>query len=376
MAMVSNESNGTTEGSSRQQLSQKTPLFPIPDPKDRIKLGMVGLNFGRKLIESNFRNGPASTFFDLSAVCDLNQQRANAVGEELGVSVHHSLESLLEDPDISALALITGPAKRAKYIRQIIESGKDVMTTKPLELDSSAALQVLQLARELGRVVHLNSPAPFPSPDLSQILEWQSSHELGRPIAARADVWASYREEADGSWYDDPELCPAAPIFRLGIYLINDLIRLIGNPVSVSVMESRILTGRPTSDSAQLSLRFENDALATIFGSFCVNDGHWWRNSLTLNYENGTVYRNVGPTWGFDPRFEPELELVTYDGTVQQVKKKGIKGSSEDYQWGAFYQAIQGQPQRGELGPEQMAISLRVIEAMKRAIISKKIEEV
>lgn len=376
MAIVSNESNGTTVINSRQHLSHQGSLIRNPSPSNRIKLGMVGLNFGRKLIESNFRNGSASTFFDLSAVCDLDPRRADAVGDELGVNVHHTLESILEDPEITALALITGPSKRAKYIKQIIESGKDVMTTKPLELDSLAALEVLQLARELGRVVHLNSPAPLPSADLAQILSWQSKYQLGQPIAARADIWASYREEADGTWYDDPELCPAAPIFRIGIYLINDLIRLIGNPVSVSVMESRLFTGRPTADSAQLNLRFENEALATIFGSFCINDGHWWRNSLTLNYKNGTVYRNVGPTEGLDPRAEPELELVTYDGQTQHVERTTVEGSSEDYQWGAFYHAIQGESLLDEPSPEQMAMSLRVIEAMKRAIKSKKIEQV
>lgn len=89
------------------------------------------------------------------------------------------------------------------------------------------------------------SMSTVPSPDLNQILLWREDLRLGRPIAARADIWSSYREAADGSWYDDPEKCPVAPIFRLGIYLINDLIRLVGKPVAVSVMSSRLFTGRP-----------------------------------------------------------------------------------------------------------------------------------
>jgi predicted dehydrogenase len=147
------------------------------------------------------------------------------------------------------------------------------MTTKPLELDASAALSVLREAREMGRVIHLNSPAPVLPMDISQIMEWQSAYKLGNPVGCRADVWASYTEQADGSWYDDPERCPVAPIFRLGIYLINDLIAIFGEPEEVQVFASRIATGRPTPDTAQLGIRFANGGLANIFSSFCVRDG-------------------------------------------------------------------------------------------------------
>lgn len=74
------------------------------------------------------------------------------------------------------------------------------------------------------------------------------------PLGARADIWASYREQADGTWYDDPQKCPVAPVFLLGIYLINDLIQLFGPVRDVQVLQSRLSTGRPTADNGQLSL--------------------------------------------------------------------------------------------------------------------------
>ena len=89
-------------------------------------------------------------------------------------------------------------------IRRIVSAGKDVITTKPFELDPRAARGALEEAAALGRVVHLNSPRPRLAADLRQILRWQQQYELGRPVAARAETWCSYREQADGSWYDDP----------------------------------------------------------------------------------------------------------------------------------------------------------------------------
>jgi predicted dehydrogenase len=192
----------------------------------------------------------------------------------------------------------------------------------------------------------------------------------------RADIWANYREVEDGSWYDDPAKCPVAPIFRLGIYLINDLLRLVGRPVAVSVMSSRIFTGRPTADTAQAAISFADGTLANIFSSFCINDAHWWMSSLTLNYENGTVYRNVGPTCGTDPRREPELAVVTNRSGRQETFRAIAKGASEDYQWDVFYDAILGHPREDELLPEDVVAAIRVVQAMARAQESGKTEPV
>src|SRR5690606_1581322 len=95
------------------------------------------------------------------------------------------------------------------------------MTTKPFEVDPDAAADVLAEAQRLGRFVHLNSPTPVMPVDLQQVLDWRDRFDLGRPVGCRLETYASYHEQADGSWLDDPERCPAAPIFRLGIYLIN-----------------------------------------------------------------------------------------------------------------------------------------------------------
>jgi len=225
---------------------------------------------------------------------------------------------------------------------------------------------VLAEARQLGRVIHLNSPAPTLPADLLQIQAWQQHYQLGRPVGCRADVWASYREQADGSWYDDPQRCPVAPVFRLGIYLINDLVRLFGEAAAVQVMYSLLNTGRPTPDNAQLAIRFQNGALANVFASFCVNDGDHYRNSLTLNFENGTVYRNVGPAQ--TPDVTAELSLImASDGQRKLVEQVQLPSTSGEYQWDVFARAVRGEKIAGEVSPAQIVAGLKVIDAMTRA---------
>ena len=343
---------------------------------NKINIGIVGLNWGVKIIEHQLLGGPAEPYFKLAAVCQRSRDKADAVAAKYGVKAYYGIDDLLADPDIPAIGLMTGPVGRAEQIGKIVEAGKHVITTKPIEVDPDAALAVLKRARELKRAVHLNSPSPLFSPDLEQIARWRRDLELGRPIAARADIWSNYRETADGSWYDDDAECPVAPIFRLGIYLINDLMRIFGEPESVSVMRSRLFTGRPTPDNAQLGIQFKNGALATVFSSFCINDGQWWLSTLTLNFENGTVYRNIGPIQTECPREHPEMAVVVRRDGRPVTQQAIASASTEDYQWDAFHRAVLGETLENETTPEEIVAGLRVIQAMARAEKSGRIEPV
>ena len=342
----------------------------------QIPIGVIGLHYGRWIIEALSSPKSAGRYFRLAAVCDLDVGMARSMGDKFGVKAA-SLDELLADSDIPAIGLFTGPDGRAEMIRKIIRAGKDVMTTKPFELDAPKALLVLEEARSLGRVVHLNSPAPVTPPDVAQIERWRDQYQLGRPIACRAETYASYREVADGSWYDDQIRCPVSPVFRIGIYLINDLVRLFGEAESVQALTSRIRTGRPTPDNAQLGILFKNGALATVFASvfasLCVDDGQRWSDSLTLNYENGTIYRNVGPlVFGGGPEGTATLCLLTQKGSSPLVEKVQHKQRSGLYNWKAFHRAIHGE--KKETPAFEIEQALRITAAMARAEKSGKTE--
>ena len=342
-------------------------------PSTRIPIAIVGLNFGRWIIDRLLKPGPGLEHFEVAAVCDLDEAKAKDMAAQIGARAFTSLDELLADPSIPAIGLFTGPFGRAELIQKIIRAGKDVMTTKPFELDETKALAVLDEARSLGRVVHLNSPNPVLPPDLLQIELWREKHNLGRPIGCRTEAYAPYNEVADGSWYDDPVRCPLAPVFRIGIYLINDLVQVFGRAESVQVFSSRIRTGRPTPDNAQLGIRFKNGAIANIFASLCVEDGQRWANSMTLNFENGTIYRNVGHlVFGAGPDGPSKLDLVGSHDGCPFVETAEFRDGSGEYQWEAFYRAIRGE--RIETSPEIVAQGIQIIAAMARAEKSGKTE--
>jgi predicted dehydrogenase len=340
-----------------------------------LPIAVVGLNFGRHILDE-LRTAPIRDRFRIAAVCDLDAAKARHFAEELQVKAYTRLDELLADDEIRLLGLFTGPAGRAELLRQVIRAGRDVMTTKPFELDPAAARAVLEEAASLGRVIHLNSPSPLPQQWMQQLLAWQKQFDLGHPVSCHSEATVSYREQADGGWYDDPERCPAAPIFRLGVYLINDLVRLFGAVNDVQVLGTRLFTGRPTLDNANLNLRFRNGAVGSIHANFCVDDGQYYANSFVLHYERGTIYRNM--------RFMPygtanlgsRLQLVARTGERQTTLEEcEIPDTGSGYQWDVLYDTVTGR----HVTPapiDDIVHGVQVLAAMKRAEKSGALESV
>lgn len=344
---------------------------------NKINIAVVGLNFGRH-IAMKLAASAESEHFELAAVCDADESRALQAAEQFGVRAFTNFDELLKERNIEAIALFTGPAGRADLIGRIIDAGKHVMTTKPFEMDSDAALNILRKAKSRGIVVHLNSPSPLLPPDLRNIKEWIRTYDLGQWVGGRCDVWAGYREKADGSWYDDPVRCPVAPVFRLGIYLINDLVQLFGRAESVQVMHSRMFTKRPTPDNALLGIKFENGPLCSIYASFCVKDGQSYKNSMVLNFERGTIARNIEPLRQEEVEGVSRMSLVTLDAEKRSViERKDIRVETHgNYQWDYFYSSIRGDGQQEDATPDSVAEAVRIVEAMARAERSGRMEMV
>ena len=338
---------------------------------DPVKIGLVGLGFGAYWYRR--RQSVIEKYLDIVAGCDTNQARRQSFSEEFNLECHSSLDELLSRRDIEAVALFTPPGGRSDLIRKCAAAGKHVLTTKPFERNADAAYKVLREVRAAGIVVHLNSPAPAPGEDLRVIEEWHEHWQLGRPIAAEWETYVRYHEQSTNSWMDSVESCPVAPIFRIGIYGINELIQLMGDVQAVQVAATRLLTGRPTPDNAKILLEFSNGAIGSVYASFCVDDGQCFPALLRIHYENGTICRRQISAG--DPANRARFSSVelTLQGRcngqiVSESRKIGVENRSGEYQLASFVEAIRtGNPAPGRDSAAVIANGIAVIEAMASA---------
>lgn len=332
---------------------------------DKLKIGVVGLRFGATVIE-NLMDSDDTQYIELHGVYDLDQNKVNNISSLYHVKAYGSLEEMLADPQIDAVALYTPPTGRSDLILAIMNSGKHVITTKPFEADWRKAASVLSRSQELKKVIHINSPDVVDNALVSAVKKAVTKFDLGRPVGARCDVWVNYFEKPDGSWYDDPDQCPVAPIFRLGIYIINDLISLFGKARDISVFGSRLVTQRPTLDNSILAISFANGAMASIYGSFCVDDGQRYKGPTTLNYERGTFYYNIFPD---GTALSQELLLVHKGKDGEPITEHiPLIGSPKGaYLWKKFYDDVSSLRTVSDEYAVRVTEGIRVLQAMKLA---------
>ena len=348
----------------------------------KIKIGIAGLRFGRGMTRRDIYEGRGGNSLEITAVCDFNRQAADEYAAEIGAKAYYDLDEMLQDPELQAVGLFTPPGTRAELIGKCIAAGKHVLTTKPFELDPQKAQDILELAREKGIVVHLNSPNPIPTVEMAQVEKWKKEYDLGQVVCGNFEVMMDKNEVPDGSWYDDPELCPAAPLYRIGIYAVNDMIQLFdARPVAAICVDSRIRTGRPTADNAVLTVQFENGAIGTVQSSFCVGNGDVFIGSYTIHFERGSICR--GP---YVVREEGAIEK--YDFTIRWRTRDGEQHSevyhcpkeadrSGNYEWEYFAEAVRkGGALDNEIPIERISNGVAVVEAMKKSLKSHRIEEI
>jgi predicted dehydrogenase len=116
-----------------------------------VGLAVIGAGYwGPNLV----RNAVTSPMTRLAFVCDRDLDRARKIaGPYAGVEATDSLEQVLADPAVEAVAIATPAATHVSIAMAALEAGKHVLVEKPLASDYAEARQLVEAAERLGRTL-------------------------------------------------------------------------------------------------------------------------------------------------------------------------------------------------------------------------------
>jgi len=143
---------------------------------DRLRVAVVGAGYwGPNLV----RNFAASDDWDLVAVCDLDVERARRVTQQLpGVRIESSLDALLADDDVDAVAIATPARTHHGIALAALRAGKHVLVEKPLADTSERGREMVAVAQENGLVLMCDHTYCY-TPAVSKIRELVADGALG-----------------------------------------------------------------------------------------------------------------------------------------------------------------------------------------------------
>ena len=87
-----------------------------------------------------------SEFGVLSAICDINSQRAENFGKKYSVNFYNSLENLLEKEEFDAAFVCTPTFTHSDITTKLIENKKHVFVEKPMTYFSEDGQNLIDVA--------------------------------------------------------------------------------------------------------------------------------------------------------------------------------------------------------------------------------------
>ncbi|MBT8337824.1 MAG: Gfo/Idh/MocA family oxidoreductase [Gemmatimonadetes bacterium] len=212
---------------------------------DRLRIGVVGtgsLGFHHARILRDVDG------VEMVGIHDVRPERASEVSRELGVAVHETLESLLDDADAIVVAVPT------TYHEQVavaaLERGIHTMIEKPMAPDLAAADRILAAAAASGAVVQIGHVERF-----NQAIRAAEPY-LDRPLFVESHRMAPF----------SPRSTDVAVVLDLMIHDVDLVGSLVGRPL-VDISASGIPVLTPNIDIANARLTYEGGAVANLTAS-------------------------------------------------------------------------------------------------------------
>ena len=212
---------------------------------------------------------------ELVAVADVVPELAEKLAAEYGCSWHTSLEDMLSGAEVDAVCVCTPSGMHADHAIAALESGKDVVIEKPVDVTLKAADRLLEVQRVTGRKVAVVSQHRF-DPATLAVREAVSNGEFGRLTSGSAEVrwWRSQAYYDSGGWRGTWELDGGGVLINQAIHSIDLLQWLMGTVVEVTSYTGLLAHQRiEVEDTAVAILKFDGGALGTIVATTAAFPG-------------------------------------------------------------------------------------------------------
>jgi predicted dehydrogenase len=265
-------------------------------------IGIIGMGMvGQMCHLANFISNPACR---VVAIADLRPDLAAAAATEFGIArVYRSHGELLDDRDVSAVIVVTRRRATGPIVLDALNSGRHVLSEKPMAYTTAQASLLVGAARERNLVYsvgYMKRHDAGVARAMALLYQLRANGSLGRTVGARAWCFAGDtgrthdnfvmttepRPNGIQLWEDGPDWMPTS--IRLGYdtflnvfsHIINLARYILGN--SPTLVESDVAA----CGTGTFSLDF--DGVTCTFELANETSGVW-REGLTINFERGAM---------------------------------------------------------------------------------------
>ena len=146
------------------------------------KIAVIGCGVWGRNIVRNFYNLNV-----LENVCDLDESNLQKVKEQYpGVKTTNDFNEIIENPEITAVAVVTPSHTHYKVVKAMLEAGKNVYVEKPISTVAQEAKDLTELAHRKGLVLMVGHLLLY-HPAVNRLKMLIEEGELGEIVYAQSD---------------------------------------------------------------------------------------------------------------------------------------------------------------------------------------------
>ncbi len=203
---------------------------------------------------------------ELVGVCDLQEERANAASERLGVPGFQKAEQMLADlrPDLVSVAT-GGYEYGSDHYRptlEALEAGCHVLCEKPICNEIPKAEEMVAKARDKGLCLGVDLNHRF-TPAARLAKRWQQEGKLGHLLFINMGMWI----------FNPNESSPYFQLKALHPHTVDIMRYFCGDVEAVQCFATKA-PGRAIWSTAQFNMRFKNGVVGSLTGSYDIQRGH------------------------------------------------------------------------------------------------------
>jgi predicted dehydrogenase len=222
-----------------------------------------------------------------AATGSTNRSRFEARCEELKLQPYSSIEALLADEQVDAVAILSPTGFHFEQCIQALRAGKHVLVEKPVVLNVEQHRELDALARTVGKVL-------MPAHNFVYRPVVRKAREILETGALGAISYASFRavhfiaDEAANGWRKDQGIAGGGAMIDSGMHLVYQSLYLMGQPSHLSSFQAKKhYLQLDDEDISQISLQYPDGSIGLILQSWASGDGS--AGEIRIQGDKGTL---------------------------------------------------------------------------------------
>lgn len=193
-----------------------------------------------------------------------------------------TLEEVLNNPEIEAVAIETDEIYLTKYALLAAKAGKHIHMEKPGGVDLAAFEELIQTMKQTGKVFHTGYMYRY-NPYIMDLLERIRGGELGEIISVEAQMNCIHND-AMRQWL---KALPGGMMFFLGCHLIDLILLIQGQPRKIIPLNKSTKVNTDAEDFGMAVFEYDNGV--SFAKASALEIGGYARRQLVVTGTKGTV---------------------------------------------------------------------------------------